>query len=143
MYPHHLFLDICLNPIPLNTALQWMNMTRALFFSSEKLSFQNLSIVNKDCKYAHKNKIQLEIFKCTIDYYERDSVTVFDVLKQEHYQILIIINNDHNFVGCVLHGLSPTEGSFKFFLHIDEYFRSKGFGTLLLQILQKEITSKL
>ena len=57
---------------------------------------------------------------------------MFDVLKQQHY-ILIITNNENNFVGGMLYFLSPTEGSFIFFLHINEHFRSKGLGTLLVQ----------
>ena len=52
-------------------------------------------------------------------------------------------NNDEKFVWGVLYVLSPTEGSFIFFLHIDELFRSKGLGTLLLQMIQKETRSKL
>ena len=86
----------------------------------------------------HKNLIQLNCFKCIIDYYEQDSVTVLDVLKQQHYQTLIITNNEHKFVGGVLYVLSLTEVSFIFFLHIDELFRFNELGTLLLQMTQKE-----
>ena len=71
-------------------------------------SYQNLLIMNFDCKHAHKNKIQLKFFKYIIDYYEQDSVTVFGVLKQQHYQSLIITNNDEKFVGGLLYVLSPT-----------------------------------
>ena len=63
-----------------------MNLTKANFLSSERLySFQNLSIVNFDCENEHKNKIQLNFFKYLIGYYEQDSFTVFDVVKQQHY----------------------------------------------------------
>ena len=91
----------------------------------------------------HKNLIQLNCFKCIIDYYEQDSVTVLDVLKQQHYQTLIITNNEHKFVVGALYVLSLTERSFIFFLDIDEPFRSKGIGTLLLQMIQKETRNKL
>ena len=37
----------------------------------------------------------------------------------------------------------PTEGSFIFFLHIDEHDRSKGVGTLILQMIKKKTRSKL
>ena len=121
-----------------------MKLTKATFISSDKLeSFQNLSIVNFDCKHVHNNKIQLNFFKYIINYYEQDSVTVLDLLKQQHYQTLIITNNEQNFVGGVLYVLSPTEGSFMFFLHIDEHIRSQGLGTLLLQMIQKETRKKL
>ena len=81
MYPPNLFHDICPNPTALNTALKQMNLTKASFFSSEKLDyFQNLSMVNFDCKHAHKNEIQLKFFKFIINYYEEDSGTVFDIL---------------------------------------------------------------
>ena len=144
MYPPNLFFDIYLKPIPLNAALKTNKSTKVLLLSSEQLdSFQNLSIVNFDCKHAHKNKIQLKFFKCIINYYGQDSVTVFDVLKQQHYQTLIIINNEDEIVGGVLYVLSPTEGSFIFFLHINEHYRSKGLGTLLLQMIQKETRNKL
>ena len=52
-------------------------------------------------------------------------------------------NNEHKFVGGVLYVLSPTEGFFKFFLHINELDRSKIIGTLLLQMIQIETSSKL
>ena len=95
MYPPNSF-HVCPNPTPLNTALKRMNFTKGSFISSEKLeSFQNPSIVNFDCEHAHKNKIQLKFFKCIINYYEQDLVTVSDVLKQQHYQTLIITNNEH------------------------------------------------
>ena len=140
MYPPNLFHDVCQNPTPLNDALKRMKLTKA----SDKLdSYQNLSIMNFDCKHAHKNKIQLKFFKYIIDYYEQGSVIVYDVLKQQHYQSLIITNKDEKFVGGVLYVLSPTEGSFIFFLHIDEHFRSKGLGTLLLQMIQKQTRKKL
>ena len=144
IWPPNLFHDVCSNPTPLYTALKRMKLTKASLISSDKLdSFQKLSIVNFDCKHAHKHKNQLNFFKYIIDYYEQDSVTVLDVLKQQHYLILIIINNEQNFVGGVLNVLSPTAGSVIFFRHIDEYFRSKGLGTLLLQIIQKETRNKL
>ena len=144
MYPPNLFHDICPKPTPLNATIKRMKLTKVLSLSSEKLNFfQNLSIVNFDCKHAHKNKIQLTFFKYIINFYEQDSVTVLDVLKQQHYQTLIIINNEDKFVGGVLYVLSPTEGSFIFFLHIDEQFRSKGLGTLLLQLVQKQTRIKL
>ena len=56
---------------------------------------------------------------------------------------MIITNNRHNFVGGVHYVLSPTEGSYIFFLHIDENFRSKGLGILLLQMIQKQTRNKL
>ena len=56
----------------------------------------------------------------------------------QHNQTLIIANNDNHFVGGLRYVLSPSEGSFIFFLHTDEYFESKGLGTLLLQMIQKE-----
>ena len=83
------------------------------FILSEKLdSFQNLSIVNFDCKYAHKNKIQLNFLKCIINYYEQDSVTVLDVLKQHHYQTLILTNNEHEFIGGGALYLKSDKGIF-------------------------------
>ena len=66
-----------------------------------------------------------------------------DILKQQHYQTLIITNNEHNFVGGVLYVLSPTEGSFIFFLHIEEHSRSNGLGALVLQMIQKKTRTKL
>ena len=97
MYPPNLFHDICLEPTPFNATLKRMKLTKV---SLEKQNFfQNLSIVNFDCKHAHKNKIQLTFFKYIINFYEQDSVTVLDVLKQQHYQTLIIINNEDKFVG--------------------------------------------
>ena len=127
MYPPNLFHDICSNPTPLDSALKQIHLTKASFISSKKLdSFQNLSIVNFDCKHAHKNKIQINFFKYIFNYYEQDSVTVLEVLKQQHYQTLIITNEENNFDRGVLYVLSPTKGSFIFFLHIDELFRSRG-----------------
>ena len=140
MYPPNLFHDVCQNPTPLNDALKRMKLTKV---SDKVVSYENLLIINFDCKHAHKNKIQLKFFKYIIDYYEQDSVTVYNVLKQQHYQSLIITNKDEKFVGGVLYVLSPTEGSFIFFLHIDENFRSKGLGTLLLQMIQKQTRNKL
>ena len=125
MYPPNLFLDIYGNPTALNTALKWMNLTKESFISSDKFdSFQNLSIVNFDCENVHKNKSQLKFFKCTIDDYEQDSVSVFDVFKQQHYRTLIITNNEKNFNWGVLSVLSLAEGSFIFYLHINEHNRS-------------------
>ena len=43
----------------------------------------------------------------------------------------------------MLYVLSTTEGSFIFFLHINEFLRCKGLGTLLLQMIQKETGKKL
>ena len=140
MCPPNLFHDICPNQKSLTTALKRMNLTKASYISSEKLnSFQNLSIANFDSKDAHTNMIQLKFFNCIINYYKHDSVTVFDVLKQQHYYTLIITNNG----GGMLYVLSPTEGSFILFLHIGEHDRSKGLGTLLLQMIQKETRNKL
>ena len=121
-----------------------MKLTKATFISSDKLdSYQNLSIINFDCKHAHKNKIQLKFFKCIFDYYEQDSVTTFDVLKQQYYQTTIINNNERKFVGGVLYVLILTVDSIIFFLHINERFRSKELGALLLQMIQKETRNKL
>ena len=84
--------------------LKLINLSKALFLSPDKLdTFQNLSINNFDCENKHKNKIQLKFFKCIIDYYEQDSVTVIGVLKQQHYQTSIITNNKNNFVRGVLY----------------------------------------
>ena len=144
MYPPNLFHHVCSNAKTLNDALKRMKLTKASFILSEKrVFFQNLSIVNFDCKYARKNMIRLNFFKYIIDYYEKDSGSVLDILKQQHYQTLMITNNEHKFVGGVRYVLSPTEGSFIFFHHINEHFRSKGLGTLLLQMIQKEGRNKL
>ena len=64
--------------------------------------------------------------------------------KQDSFQNLSIVNFDCDNaqkndstelfqIYGVLYVLSPTEGSFIFFLHINEHYRSKGLGTLLLQ----------
>ena len=91
MYLSNLFYDVCPKSTLLNTALNRMTLTKASFLSSEKLdTFQNLLIVNFYYENAPKNMIQLKIFKCIINYYEQDSVTVLDILKQQHYQTLII-----------------------------------------------------
>ena len=80
MYPPNLFHDVYPYPTLLNDTLKRMKLTKGSFISSDKLdSFQNLLIVNFDCKHAHKNNIQLKFFKCIINYYEQDSVTVLDV----------------------------------------------------------------
>ena len=74
------------------------------------------------------------------DYYEQDLGYVFDILKKQHYQTLIISSHENQqeyFVGRVLYAICPIEGSLFLFLHIEEEFRSIGIGILLLQLVQK------
>ena len=120
----------------MNHVLHYLDITSSL---AESL---NLSIVNYDCKDAFQNKLQKLFFKHLTDYYEEGSITLFQVLKHQICQTLIITNNDI-FVGGAIYVISPTEGSFVFFLHIDKIFQNQGIGTTLLQIIQKGTITKL
>ena len=121
MFPPNLFYDTCAEPSELKIVLQQLKITTPL--SNKPDIFNNLSIINHDCQNAYQNKLQHMFFKRITKYYEEGSVTVFDILKHQHYQTLIITKDD-NFVGGALYVLSLTEGSFVFFLEIDETFRS-------------------
>jgi len=136
MIPNNFFHDICPEPSDMNHVLTHLDITSSL---AESL---NLSIVNYDCKDAFQNKLQKLFFKHLTDYYEEGSITLFEVLKHQICQTLIITNNDI-FVGGAIYVISPTEGSFVFFLHIDQKFKNQGIGTTLLQIIQKRTITKL
>ena len=77
------------------------------------------------------------------DYYKQDSIYVFDILKKQHYQTLIIRlhnNQQEYFVGGVHYIICPIESSLVLFLHItEELLRSRGIGILLLQLAQKSL----
>ena len=117
MISNNFFHDICPEPSDINHVLQQLDITSSLAESFDK----NLSIVNYECKNAFQNKLQKIFFKHLANYYEEGSVTLFEVLKHKICQTLIITNND-SFVGGAIYILSPTEGSFVFFLHIDQDF---------------------
>jgi len=136
MIPNNFFHDICPKPSDMNHVLTHLDITSSL---AESL---NLSIVNYDCKDAFQNKLQKLFFKHLTDYYEEGSVTLFEVLKHQICQTLIITNNDI-FVGGAIYVISPTEGSFVFFLHIDQKFQNQLIETTLLQIIQKGTITKL
>ena len=59
------------------------------------------------------------------DYCNQDSGYVFDILKKQHYQTLIISSHKNQqvyFVGGVIYIICPIEGSLVFFLYIEEEF---------------------
>ena len=135
MISNNIFHDICAEPSNINHVLQRLDITSSL-------SDSNLSIVNYECKNAFQNKLQKIFFKHLTNYYEESSVTLFEVLKHQICQTLIITNYD-SFVGGAIYVISPTEGSFVFFLHINKDYKKKGIGTTLLQIIQKGTITKL
>ena len=116
MYSPNLFYDSCAKPTKLNDVLKQMKIV-----IKSKYSIKNLSIVNCNCNDAHEKKIQHSFIKCINDYYKEDPITIFHILKQQHYQTLII-TKDSKFVGGALYVLSPLVGSFIFFLHIEQSF---------------------
>ena len=118
MYPPNLFHNVCHQQSDLNDVLQVLKITSPF----EKQFSEKLSIINLYCKDAYRNKIQHQFFKHLTNCYEQGSETVFDVLKHQICQALIITNGD-SFVGGALYVLSPTEGSFVFFLHINQEFK--------------------
>ena len=74
------------------------------------------------------------------DYYKQDYDYVFEILKKQHYLMLIINtvkNKKEYFVGCFVYVIFPIEGSFVFFLYNGKLFRLKGIGILLLSLVQK------
>mgnify|MGYP000011382495 FL=1 len=113
MYPPNLFHDVCHQQSDLNHVLQVLKITSPF----EKQFSEKLSIINLYCKNSFRNQIQQKFFHYLTNYYEQGSETVFDVLKHQICQALIITNGD-SFVGGALYVLSPAEGSFVFFLHI-------------------------
>ena len=138
MYPPNLFHDVCHQQSDLNHVLQVLKITSPF----EKQFSEKLSIINLYCKNSFRNQIQQKFFHYLTNYYEQGSETVFDVLKHQICQALIITNGD-SFVGGALYVLSPAEGSFVFFLHVDKDLKSHGIGTLLLKIIQKGTLTKL
>ena len=132
MFPLNLFIDVCGNKIPLKKCLDKLNTS---FKESNKYF-----VINLDASSGQTNKMAQTFLWHIHDYYKQDSGYVFDILKKQHYQTLIISShkNQHEcFVGGILYVICPIEGSFVFFLHIKEEFRSKGIGILLLQLVQK------
>ena len=117
MISNNIFHDICAEPSDINHVLQRLDITSSL-------SDSNLSIVNYECKNAFQNKLQKIFFKHLTNYYEESSVTLFEVLKHQICQTLIITNYD-SFVGGAIYVISPTEGSFVFFLHINKDYKKK------------------
>ena len=97
-------------------------------------------IINLSSSSVQKNKMSQTFLWHIHDYYKQDSSYVFDILKKQHYQTLIIsshINQQEYFAGGIFYVICPIEGSLIFFLHIEEEFRSRGIGILLLQLVQK------
>ena len=132
MFPLNLFIDICSDNTPLKKCLDKLSIS----FKETKDYF----IINLDASSGQKNKMAQTFLWHIHDYYKQDSGYVFDILKKQHYQTLIISshkNQQECFVGGILYVICPIEGCFVFFLHIKEEFRSKGIGILLLQLVQK------
>ena len=131
MFPLNLFSDICSETTSLRKCCQKLNVT-----FNETYEY---SIINLDASSGQNNKMSQTFLWHIHDYYQ-DSGYVFDILKKQHYQTLIISlhkNQQECFVGGVLYVICPIEGSLVLFLHIAEEFRSIGIGILLLQLVQK------
>ena len=109
MYPMNLFIDVCGDTTPLKKCLDKLNTS----FNTANEYF----IINLDASSGQTNKMAQTFLWHIQDYYKQDSGYVFDILKKQHYQTLIISshkNQQECFVGGVLYVICPIEGSLVF-----------------------------